>query len=161
GLHFFNPVPAMPLVEVVAGALSAPAAVARGIEVARRLGKEPVVCADTPGFVVNRVARPFYGEALRLLGEGLADVATIDALVRAAGFPMGPFQLMDLIGIDVNLAVTRSVFEGFGGEPRYRPHPIQQQLVAAGWLGRKTGRGFYHYDEAGRPRGVAWRGWRQ
>ena len=161
GLHFFNPVPAMRLVEVVAGALSAPAAVARGIEVARRLGKEPVVCADTPGFVVNRVARPFYGEALRLLGEGLADVATIDALVRAAGFPMGPFQLMDLVGIDVNLAVTRSVFEGFGGEPRYRPHPIQQQLVAAGWLGRKTGRGFYHYDEAGRPRGVAWRGWRQ
>ncbi|QIA28337.1 3-hydroxyacyl-CoA dehydrogenase [Thermaerobacter sp. PB12/4term] len=161
GLHFFNPVPAMRLVEVVAGALSAPEAVARGVDLARRLGKEPVVCADTPGFVVNRVARPFYGEALRLLGEGAAGVETIDALVRAAGFPMGPFQLMDLIGVDVNLAVTRSVFEGYGGEARYRPHPIQQQLMAAGWLGRKAGRGFYRYGEAGEPVGVAWRGWRQ
>ena len=160
GLHFFNPVPAMRLVEVVAGALSSPEAVARGADLARRLGKEPVLCADTPGFVVNRVARPFYGEALRLLGEGIAGVETVDALLRAAGFPMGPFELMDLIGIDVNLAVTRSVFEGFGGEPRYRPHPIQQQLVAAGWLGRKTGRGFYLYDETGRAVAVAWRGWR-
>ncbi|HEY8393341.1 MAG TPA: 3-hydroxyacyl-CoA dehydrogenase NAD-binding domain-containing protein [Thermaerobacter sp.] len=157
GLHFFNPVPAMRLVEVVRGALSGEEAVRRGIQLAERLGKTPVVCADTPAFIVNRVARPFYGEALRILGERVAAVDQVDRLLRAAGFPMGPFELIDLIGVDVNFAVTRSVYEAFFGEPRYRPHPIQWQLVAAGWLGRKTGRGFYIYDEEGRPAGVAWR----
>ena len=157
GLHFFNPVPAMALVEVVRGAFSSEEAVRRGVELATRLGKTPVVCADTPGFIVNRVARPYYGEALRLLGEGIAGVDGIDRLLRAAGFPMGPFELIDLVGVDVNLAVTRSVYEAFFGEPRFRPHPIQRQLVEAGWLGRKAGRGFYHYDGQGRPAGVAWR----
>lgn len=156
GLHFFNPVPAMRLVEVVRGALSGEEAVRRGIALATLLGKTPVTCADTPAFIVNRVARPFYGEALRILGERLAAVDRVDRLMRAAGFPMGPFELIDLIGVDVNFAVTRSVFEAFFGEPRYRPHPIQRKLLEAGWLGRKTGRGFYIYDQEGRPLGVAW-----
>jgi len=152
GMHFFNPVPALPLVEVIAGQLTDEATVAAVIAMARRLGKTPVRAKDTPGFIVNRVARPYYGEALRILAEG-TDVATVDRVMRAAGFRMGPFELMDLIGIDVNFAVTRSVYEAFFGEPRYRPHPIQAQMVAAGTLGRKTGRGFYRYDEAGHEQG--------
>jgi 3-hydroxybutyryl-CoA dehydrogenase len=99
-----------------------------------------------PGFIVNRVARPFYLEALYMLGEGLADVPTIDAALRAAGFPMGPFQLMDLVGVDVNFAVSQSIFEQRFFEPRFRPHLIQQELLRAGCLGRKTGRGFYDYS---------------
>ncbi|MFN8423452.1 MAG: 3-hydroxyacyl-CoA dehydrogenase family protein [Anaerolineae bacterium] len=98
---------------------------------------------DTPGFIVNRVARPFYGEALRLLGEGAADVATIDRLARDGGFPMGPFELMDLIGIDVNFAAAQSVYDGFFQDPRFRPHPIQRAMVESGRLGRKTGGGYY------------------
>ena len=113
------------------------------VALAERWGKRPVVAQDTPGFIVNRVARPFYLEALRLLGDGVADVATIDRLVRSAGFRMGPFELLDLIGLDVNLAVTQSVYDATFGEPRFRPHPIQARLVAAGRLGRKTGGGFY------------------
>jgi 3-hydroxybutyryl-CoA dehydrogenase len=100
-----------------------------------------------PGFIVNRVARPFYGESLRMLSEGTASIAQIDAALKSAGFAMGPFELMDLIGIDVNFAVTKSVYEAYYGEPRYRPHPIQQRMVEAGTLGRKSGAGFYYYHD--------------
>jgi 3-hydroxybutyryl-CoA dehydrogenase len=147
GLHFFNPPVAMKLVEVIRGDSTGDDTVAAVIEFARRLGRTPVVAADSPGFIVNRVARPFYGEALKLLGEGAAEVEQIDRIVReVGGFRMGPFQLMDLIGIDVNLAVTKSVYEQTFGEPRFRPHVIQQRMVNAGRLGRKSGRGFYGYE---------------
>ncbi|HEX9797816.1 MAG TPA: 3-hydroxyacyl-CoA dehydrogenase NAD-binding domain-containing protein [Anaerolineales bacterium] len=147
GMHFFNPAAVLPLVEVVRGAASDPSAVERALAIARALGKTPVEVADSPGFIVNRVARPFYGEALRLLGEGAADVATIDLAVESVGFKMGPFRLMDLIGIDINFAAASSVFEQTFYEPRFRPHPIQRQMVAQGKLGRKTGSGFYDYDD--------------
>lgn len=150
GLHFFNPAPLMPLVEVVRGLATPDDLVQAVVDLARSLGKTPVVCHDTPGFIVNRVARPFYAEALRLVGENLAVVPAVDRIVKGGGrFPMGPFELLDLIGVDVNFDVTRAVFAGYHGEPRFRPHPLQQRMVAAGRLGRKTGRGFYHYDGAG------------
>ncbi len=146
GMHFFNPPPLMKLVEVVKGKQTSDETAAVTVELARRMGKAPVICKDTPGFIVNRVARPFYGEALRLLGEGVATVEEIDRIVKLeGGFKMGPFELMDLIGIDVNYAVTKSVYEQFFHEPRFRPHPIQRQMVEAGTLGRKTKRGFYQY----------------
>lgn len=149
GMHFFNPAPAMRLVEVVAGARSGEPALAVAEALVRRMGKTPVRASDTPGFIVNRVARPFYGESLRMLGEGVADLDVIDEAVRALGFRMGPFELMDLIGVDTNLAVTRSVWEATFYESRFRPHPIQARLVEAGLHGRKTGRGFYGYDADG------------
>lgn len=145
GLHFFNPAPLMPLVEVIAGARTPPGLVEEAAAVARALGRTPVIARDRPGFIVNRVARPFYGEALRLAGEGVP-IDVIDLAARGAGFRMGPFELLDLIGIDVNLAATASVFEAFFQEPRYRPHPLQRAMVQAGRLGRKSGRGFYGYD---------------
>ncbi|HEX6140195.1 MAG TPA: 3-hydroxyacyl-CoA dehydrogenase NAD-binding domain-containing protein [Candidatus Limnocylindria bacterium] len=157
GMHFFNPVPLMALVEVVAGPMTSATVVDRAVIVATRLGKTPVVAADTPGFIVNRVARPFYLEALRILGEGSAGIEAIDASLRGIGFRMGPFELVDAIGLDVNLAVSQSVFEQFFGDARYRPHPIQRTLVDAGRLGRKTGGGFYEYDADG-TRGAAWAG---
>lgn len=148
GLHFFNPVPAMRLVEVIPGPATSPRTLSRALALARALGKTPVIARDGPGFIVNRLARPFYLEALRLAGEGVAAPADIDRLIRAAGFRMGPFELMDLIGIDVNYAVSRSVHEQLHGEPRLRPHPIQAAMIHAGRLGRKTGAGFYRYGGA-------------
>ncbi len=148
GMHFFNPAPVLPLVEVVAGHATAPEVVQTIVETARAWGKTPVVCRSTPGFIVNRVARPYYGEALRLLLEQAATPASLDAVLReCGGFRMGPCELMDLIGHDVNFAVTRSVYEGFFDDPRYKPSLIQKDLVDAGWLGRKSGRGFYDYAD--------------
>lgn len=148
GMHFFNPAPVMPLVEVVAGSRTSPDVVTAVAQIAGDMGKTPVRAADSPGFIVNRVARPFYGEALKIVGEGLAGVSQVDAAMRAAGFKMGPFELMDLIGIDINFAVTKSVYEAFFGEPRFRPHPIQQRMVEAGTIGQKSGSGFYSYEDA-------------
>jgi 3-hydroxybutyryl-CoA dehydrogenase len=150
GMHFFNPAPVMPLVEVVSGAQTSPEVVRLLINLATKMGKQPVEAKDTPGFIVNRVARPFYGEALRILAEGTAPHDVIDRILRlGGGFKMGPFQLLDLIGIDVNFAATRSVFEQTFYEPRYRPSIIQAQMVAQKALGRKTGGGFYEYDSRG------------
>jgi 3-hydroxybutyryl-CoA dehydrogenase len=146
GLHFFNPAHLMPLVEIIRGDQTSDETVAAGRAFVAGLGKTPVLCADSPGFIVNRVARPFYGEAFRLLGEQAADHETIDRLMRSLGFRMGPFELLDLIGLDVNLAVTQSVYDAYFQDPRYRPHPIQQRMVASGRLGRKSGRGFYEYE---------------
>ena len=157
GMHFFNPVPLMALVEVVAGPMTDAAVTNRLATLARRLGKTPVVVADTPGFVVNRVARPYYLEAFRILGEGMAGVEEVDAAMRGIGFRMGPFELIDAIGADVNLAVSQSVFDAFFGDPRYRPHPLQQSLVDAGRLGRKSGGGCYDYAADG-SRGRPWPG---
>ncbi len=146
GMHFFNPVPAMRLVEVVAGSFTDASAVRTAEEMAERLGKTPIRVADTPGFVVNRVARPFYLEALRLV-EARHDPAQVDAAIREAGFRMGPLQLADLIGMDVNLAVSESLFERYYYHPRFRPSHLQRSMVEAGLLGRKSGRGFYDYGD--------------
>jgi len=143
GMHFFNPVPLMKLVEVVAGAETDPA-VAQGVfELARRWGKTPVHAKSTPGFIVNRIARPYYAEALALLQEQAGTPADIDALARGAGFRMGPCELMDLIGHDVNYAVTQSVFDANYGDRRYAPSLVQKALIDGGRLGRKVGKGFY------------------
>jgi 3-hydroxybutyryl-CoA dehydrogenase len=144
GMHFFNPVPAMRLVEVVAGPSTDPSAVRRAEEISERLGKTPVRVSDTPGFIVNRVARPFYLEAFRLVEAG-EEPEQIDAAIRGAGFRMGPLQLADLIGHDVNLAVSESLFERYYYQPRFRPSHLQRSMVEAGLLGRKSGRGFYDY----------------
>lgn len=151
GMHFFNPPALMELVEVVAGRESGERALASVEEVARRMGRTPIRCSDSPGFIVNRCNRPFTLESLRMLDEGVATHAEIDAVLREdGGYRMGPFELMDLIGIDVNLEVARSFFRQ-RAEPRWEPHPIQERMVAAGRLGRKTGRGFYRYGDEERP----------
>jgi len=148
GLHFFNPPPLMALVEVVQGERTSAAAMEKAVELVRKMGKTPAKAKDTPGFIVNRIARPFYNEALRILGDGDATVEIIDRIMKGAGgFPMGPFELMDLIGNDVNFAATASLYESLFHDPRFRPSSIQQRMVLAGNLGRKTGRGFYTYGE--------------
>lgn len=148
GLHFFNPPPLMALVEVVQGDRTSDASIERATDFMRRMGKTPARAQDTPGFIVNRIARPFYNEALRVLGDGDASVETIDRIMKEAGnFRMGPFELMDLIGNDINFAATESLYQSFFHDPRFRPSPIQQRMVMGGNLGRKTGRGFYVYDK--------------
>jgi 3-hydroxybutyryl-CoA dehydrogenase len=147
GLHFFNPAPLMPLVEVVATDRTSSDTVRAAVHFAEGLGKTAVVCHDVPGFIVNRVNRPFTLEALRMLESREAGVLAIDSAVTDAGYPMGPFRLMDLVGIDVNLAVARALYEAFDRAERFRPSTVQEELVSAGTLGRKTGSGFYRYDD--------------
>lgn len=149
GIHFFNPAPLMPLVEIIPAVQTSGETLVEARNLIDAWGKTTVTAKDTPGFIVNRVARPFYGEALRMLEEGVADVPTIDwAVKELGGFRMGPFELMDYIGNDVNYAVTETVFREFFYDPRYRPSFTQKRMVDANWLGRKTKKGYYDYGEA-------------
>lgn len=148
GLHFFNPAPLLPLVEVVPALQTRTGLAEEMSALMRNWGKQPALAQDTPGFIVNRVARPFYGEAIRILEEGVADVATIDwAMTELGGFRMGPFTLMDLIGNDINYAVTESVWTAFHYDTRYTPSFAQKRNVDAGWYGRKSGKGWYDHSE--------------
>lgn len=151
GIHFFNPAPLMPLVEIIPAIQTSDSVVALVQQTIADWGKIGVLAKDTPGFIVNRVARPFYGEALRIYEEGFADIATIDeAMKTIGGFRMGPFELMDFIGNDVNYTVTETVFKAFYYDPRYKPAFTQKRLSEAGYLGRKSGRGYYQYDANGK-----------
>ena len=154
GLHFFNPAPVMKLVEVISGLQTDPAHLDAAKQLCRAWKKIPVLAQSTPGFVVNRVARPFYGESLKMLQEQMAPHHQLDAiLTQAAGFRMGPFALMDLIGIDINYAVSQTVYQAMYNDPKYRPSLLQGEMVSAGLLGKKTGHGFYsHADGAGVPK---------
>lgn len=145
GMHFFNPAHIMKLVEVISGVETSESVAAAVKEITLQLGKVPVMCKDSPGFIVNRVARHYYVESLKLLEERAATMENIDALMESAGFKLGPFKLMDLVGNDINFAVTSSLFESFHQEAKFRPSRIQQQKVEAGHLGKKTGKGFYIY----------------
>ena len=145
GMHFFNPAHIMKLVEVIAGASSSENTVQLIYQLAEKLGKKAVIAQDAPGFIVNRVARHFYVEGLKVLEEGVSDVEGIDRLVEASGFRMGPFRLMDLIGVDTNFSVTETMFKSFHQDSKFRPSRIQQQKVDAGHIGRKSGKGFYDY----------------
>lgn len=148
GIHFFNPAPLMPLVEIIPSVQTSSEILTKSVEIIQGWGKVAVVCKDTPGFIVNRVARPFYGEALRIYEEGKADFSTIDwAMTEFGGFKMGPFTLMDYIGNDVNYAVTESVFEAFYYDPRFKPSFTQKRHKEAGFFGRKSGRGYYDYSD--------------
>ncbi|WP_317038918.1 3-hydroxyacyl-CoA dehydrogenase NAD-binding domain-containing protein [Roseivirga echinicomitans] len=146
GMHFFNPAHIMKLVEVISGVSTSDDTSNTVFELAKQLGKVPVMAKDAPGFIVNRVARNFYVEGLKVLEEGVSDVKGIDRLVEASGFKMGPFRLMDLIGVDTNFSVTTSMFNAFHQDPKFRPSRIQEQKVDAGHNGRKSGKGFYDYS---------------
>ncbi|MEO7264981.1 MAG: 3-hydroxyacyl-CoA dehydrogenase NAD-binding domain-containing protein [Ferruginibacter sp.] len=147
GMHFFNPANVMKLVELVKGNDTSDEAIESLKLICRQMGKTPVVCKDAPGFIVNRVARSYYLEAMKLLEENKATLEDIDIAMEACGFKMGPFKLMDLIGLDINLAVSISVYEAMNNAIRFKPSSLQQKKVAAGELGRKTGKGFYAYDK--------------
>lgn len=147
GMHFFNPAPVMKLVEVVKAIQTEEAVVKVIVDLAVQMGKTPVVCKDAPGFIVNRVARHYYLEAMKMVEEGLATIETIDAVMESSGFKMGPFKLMDLIGIDINFGVSTVIWEALGKPVRLTPSPIQKEKVATGELGRKTGKGFYEYGQ--------------
>ncbi len=146
GMHFFNPAPIMKLVEVVKGEHTNNAVVEAIYNLTKTLGKTPVICKDSPGFIVNRVARPYYLEAMKLVEEGIATFETVDAVLEASGFKMGPFKLMDLIGMDINYAVSNIVYDALGQPERLKPSVLQKEKVAAGDLGKKTGKGFYEYS---------------
>lgn len=145
GMHFFNPPYIMPLVEIVKGKDTRDEIINELKSVCKKLNKKSIVCYDSPGFIVNRVARPYYLESLRLLENDAASISDIDAVLEASGFKMGPFRLMDMIGIDINLATSQSVFESLGKPSRLKPSVIQEERVKKGQLGKKTGRGFYQY----------------
>jgi len=146
GMHFFNPAHVMKLVEVISGADTEPEVVRTTVNVAEKMGKVAVEVKDSPGFIVNRVARHFYLESLKILEDGFSNVKDIDELLEASGFRMGPFRLMDLIGIDTNFSVTKTIFDQFHKVEKFKPNRIQKQMVDAGTLGKKTGRGFYKYN---------------
>ncbi|HAP36398.1 MAG TPA: 3-hydroxybutyryl-CoA dehydrogenase [Bacteroidetes bacterium] len=148
GMHFFNPVHLMKLVEIVKGAKTSPETITQTIAIAEKLGKKTIVTKDSPGFVVNRVAQPFYSEALKILSENVTTIEEIDRIVKkSGGFKMGPFELMDMIGNDVSFSVVESMFQQFFNDPRFQPNQIQKQLVDAGMFGKKTKQGFYNYEE--------------
>lgn len=148
GIHFFNPAPVMPLVEIIPAIQTSSDTLRESMQIIKNWGKTTLVCKDTPGFIVNRIARPFYGEALRIYEEGIADFATIDwAMTYFGGFKMGPFALMDFIGNDVNYTVTESIFHSLYFDTRFKPSVIQKRYVEAGFYGRKTGRGYYDYSD--------------
>ena len=146
GVHFFNPAHIMKLVEVIKGAATSTAVAEKAFDWSVSLGKTTVYAQDAPGFIVNRVARHFYVEALKIAEEGVASIPEIDNLMEATGFKMGPFRLMDLIGVDTNYSVTNSMFEQFNFDPKFRPNRIQKQKVDAGHHGKKSGKGFYNYE---------------
>ena len=145
GMHFFNPPQLMKLVEVVKGRQTSEEVAGTVYQLCQQLNKVPVLCSDAPGFIVNRVARHYYLEALKLVEQGIATVETVDRVMESTGFKMGPFKLMDLIGMDINLAVSTSIYEAFNKEERFKPSPVQISKVEMGELGRKSGRGFYRY----------------
>jgi len=147
GMHFFNPAPAMKLVEIVQAKNTAIGIVEQITALAIKMGKTPVQCMDAPGFIVNHVARPYYLEALKLVEQGVADFESIDCIMESTGFKMGPFKLMDLIGNDINYTVSNSIYEALGKPIRLQPSVLQQQKIQAGALGKKTGKGFYEYDQ--------------
>ena len=146
GMHFFNPAPVMKLVEVVKGKQTTDGVAQKIYDLCLQLKKIPVICNDAPGFIVNRVARHYYLEAMKIVESGIASIENVDALMEASGFKMGPFKLMDLIGLDVNLAVSKSMYEAFHHAERFTPSPLQEAKVAKGALGKKTGKGFYDYN---------------
>jgi len=148
GIHFFNPAPLMPLVEVIPGLLTENNLAQEIVDLMKSWGKSPIIAKDVPGFIVNRIARPFYGEALRIVEENLAKPEQVDDAMKSLGnFKMGPFELMDLIGIDVNFSVTKTVYQDYFFDPKYKPSLLQQRMSEAKLLGRKTGKGFYDYSD--------------